>query len=82
MIELLSPDLLTPQASIFALLRVIFTRKFVVPEIYDLTEKVSEIEVTRQVHKRQRLEDAGTQGRGGGLLRTLILISNLEKILR
>ncbi|KDR69878.1 hypothetical protein GALMADRAFT_255731 [Galerina marginata CBS 339.88] len=50
LIELLSPDLEEPerQASVFTLLRAIVARKFVVPEIYDLMEKVSEVSVTSQ----------------------------------
>ena len=50
LIELLTPDLEDPtrQASIFTLLRAIVARKFVVPEIYDLMEKVSEVAVTSQ----------------------------------
>ena len=57
LIELLSPDLEEPtrQASIFALLRAIVARKFVVPEIYDLMEKVSEIAVTSQSPQVQEL---------------------------
>ena len=57
LIELLSPDLEEPtrQASIFALLRAIVARKFVVPEIYDLMGKVSEIAVTSQSPQVQEL---------------------------
>ena len=57
LIELLSPDLEDPtrQASIFALLRAIVARKFIVPEIYDLMGKVSEIAVTSQSPQVQEL---------------------------
>jgi U3 small nucleolar RNA-associated protein 20 len=57
LIELLSPDLEEPtrQASIFALLRAIVARKFVVPEIYDLMGKVSEIAVTSHSPQVQEL---------------------------
>ena len=57
LIEFLSPDLEEPtrQASIFALLRAIVARKFVVPEIYDLMGKVSEIAVTSQSPQVQEL---------------------------
>jgi U3 small nucleolar RNA-associated protein 20 len=57
LIELLSPDLedSTRQASIFALLRAIVARKFIVPEIYDLMGKVSEIAVTSQSPQVQEL---------------------------
>jgi U3 small nucleolar RNA-associated protein 20 len=57
LIELLSPDLEEPtrQASVFALLRAIVARKFVVPEIYDLMAKVSEVAVTSQSPQVQEL---------------------------
>ncbi|PPQ91255.1 hypothetical protein CVT25_006372 [Psilocybe cyanescens] len=57
LIELLSPDLEEPsrQASVFTLLRAIITRKFIVPEIYDLMEKVSEVSVTSQSTQVQEL---------------------------
>lgn len=57
LIELLSPDLEdhTRQASVFTLLRAIVTRKFIVPEIYDLMEKVSEVSVTSQSPQVQEL---------------------------
>ena len=50
LLDLLSPDLEDPsrQASVFSMLRAIVSRKFVVPEIYDLMDKVSEIMVTNQ----------------------------------
>lgn len=57
LIEVLSPDLEEParQASVFAMLRAIVSRKFVVPEIYDIMEKVSEIMVTNQSTQVQEL---------------------------
>ncbi|PPR05452.1 hypothetical protein CVT24_008221 [Panaeolus cyanescens] len=57
LLELVSPDLEEPsrQAAVFALLRAIVARKFVVPEIYDLMEKVSEIAVTSQSPQVQEL---------------------------
>ena len=57
LIELLSPDLEDPsrQASVFTLLRSIVARKLVVPEIYDLMEKVSEVSVTSQSAQVQEL---------------------------
>ncbi|OBZ65821.1 U3 small nucleolar RNA-associated protein 20 [Grifola frondosa] len=42
-------------AAVFAMLRAIVARKFVVPEIYDLMEKVSEIMVTSQSPQVQEL---------------------------
>ncbi|KAF8901183.1 armadillo-type protein, partial [Gymnopilus junonius] len=57
LLELLSPDLEEPerQAPVFTLLRAIVARKFVVPEIYDLMQKVSEISVTSQSTQVQEL---------------------------
>ncbi|KAG5642515.1 hypothetical protein DXG03_002616 [Asterophora parasitica] len=57
LLELLSPDLEDPdrQASVFTMLRAIVARKFVVPEIYDLMDKVSEIMVTSQSTQVQEL---------------------------
>jgi U3 small nucleolar RNA-associated protein 20 len=57
LLELLSPDLEEPsrQASVFTMLRAIVARKFVVPEIYDLMDKVSEIMVTNQSPSVQEL---------------------------
>ncbi|GJE97349.1 DRIM domain-containing protein [Phanerochaete sordida] len=50
LLELLSPDLEEParQAAVFTMLKAIVARKFVVPEIYDLMDRVSEIMVTSQ----------------------------------
>ncbi|KAG9319003.1 armadillo-type protein [Chiua virens] len=56
LLELLAPDLEEPtrQASVFALLRAIVARKFVVPELYDLMTVVSSILVTSQsAHTRE-----------------------------
>ena len=49
-LEIISPDLeeTDRQASIFSILRSIVSRKFVVPEIYDLMGSVSSIMVTSQ----------------------------------
>ena len=57
LLELLAPDLEEPgrQASVFAMLRAIVARKFIVPEIYDLMEQVSEIMVTSQSPQVQEL---------------------------
>lgn len=57
LLEMLSPDLEEParQAAVFAMLRAIVARKFVVPEIYDLMDKVSEIMVTNQSYQVQEL---------------------------
>ena len=57
LLELLSPDLEEPerQASVFTMLRAIVARKFVVPEIYDLMDRVSEIMVTNQSPQVQEL---------------------------
>ncbi|KAG6840218.1 hypothetical protein C0991_008139 [Blastosporella zonata] len=57
LLELVAPDLEDPerQASVFTMLRAIVSRKFVVPEIYDLMDKVSEIMVTSQSTQVQEL---------------------------
>ncbi|KAJ7158771.1 armadillo-type protein [Mycena filopes] len=57
LLELLTPDLEEPsrQASVFAMLRAIVARKFVVPEIYDVMDKVSDIMVTSQSPQVQEL---------------------------
>ncbi|TFK50804.1 hypothetical protein OE88DRAFT_1680621 [Heliocybe sulcata] len=57
LLELLSPDLEEPsrQPAVFAMLRAIVARKFVVPEIYDVMDKVSEIMVTSQSPQVQEL---------------------------
>ncbi|KAM6502751.1 Armadillo-type fold [Amanita muscaria] len=57
LLELLIPDIEEPsrQASVFAMLRAIVARKFVVPEIYDAMTKVAEIMVTSQSMQVQEL---------------------------
>ncbi|KAF9461849.1 armadillo-type protein [Collybia nuda] len=57
LLELLSPDIEEPsrQASVFTMLRAIVARKFVVPEIYDIMDKVSEVMVTSQSPQVQEL---------------------------
>ncbi|KAJ7475832.1 armadillo-type protein [Mycena latifolia] len=57
LLELLTPDLEEPdrQASVFIMLRAIVGRKFVVPEIYDVMEKVADIMVTSQSPQVQEL---------------------------
>ncbi|KAK2463026.1 hypothetical protein APHAL10511_004681 [Amanita phalloides] len=57
LLELLMPDIEEPsrQASVFTMLRSIVARKFVVPEIYDVMEKVSEVMVTSQSPQVQEL---------------------------
>lgn len=57
LLGLISPDLddQSRQAPAFALLKAIVARKFVVPEIYDLMERVSEISVTSQSPHVQEL---------------------------
>ncbi|PBK92675.1 hypothetical protein ARMGADRAFT_967204 [Armillaria gallica] len=57
LLEVLSPDLEEPsrQTTVFTMLRAIVSRKFVVPEIYDLMEKVSETMVASQSPQVQEL---------------------------
>ncbi|KAH9921372.1 armadillo-type protein [Amylocystis lapponica] len=57
LLELLSPDLEDPtrQGSVFTMLRAIVARKFVVPEIYDMMDKVSEVMVMSQSPQVQEL---------------------------
>ncbi|KAF8622933.1 hypothetical protein AX15_006611 [Amanita polypyramis BW_CC] len=57
LLELLSPDIEEPsrQTSVFTMLRAIVARKFIVPEIYDVMEKVSEVMVTGQSTQVQEL---------------------------
>lgn len=57
LLELLAPDLEDHerQAAVFAMLRAIVARKFVVPEIYDVMDKVSEVMVTNQSKQVQEL---------------------------
>ncbi len=57
LLELLAPDLEDPtrQAAVFTMLRAIIARRFVVPEIYDIMDKVAEIMVTSQSAQVQEL---------------------------
>jgi U3 small nucleolar RNA-associated protein 20 len=57
LLEVLAPDLEEKdrQVAVFALLRAIVSRKFVVPEIYDIMDKVAEIMVTNQSAEVQEL---------------------------
>ncbi|KAI0333223.1 hypothetical protein GY45DRAFT_1319830 [Cubamyces sp. BRFM 1775] len=57
LLELLAPDLEEPerQAAVFTMLRAIIARRFVVPEIYDIMDKVAEIMVTNQSPQVQEL---------------------------
>lgn len=57
LLELLTPDLEEPsrQAAVFTMLRAIIARRFVVPEIYDIVDKVAEIMVTNQSPSVQEL---------------------------
>lgn len=56
-LDMIGPDLEEPdrQTSVFMMLRAIVSRKFVVPEIYDMMDKVSEIMVTNQSQQVQEL---------------------------
>ncbi|EJF56189.1 hypothetical protein DICSQDRAFT_71986 [Dichomitus squalens LYAD-421 SS1] len=57
LLELLTPDLEEPcrQAAVFTMLRAIVARRFVVPEIYDIMDKVADIMVTSQSPSVQEL---------------------------
>ncbi|KAF8514623.1 armadillo-type protein [Gautieria morchelliformis] len=57
LLEILTPDLEEPnrQSAVFALLRAIVSRKFVVAEIYDIMDKVAEIMVTNQAGQVREL---------------------------
>jgi U3 small nucleolar RNA-associated protein 20 len=57
LLEIISPDIEDPsrQTTLFGLLRAIISRKFVVADIYDLMERVSEIMVTSQSANVQEL---------------------------
>ncbi|KZV69813.1 hypothetical protein PENSPDRAFT_753100 [Peniophora sp. CONT] len=50
LIQLIGPDLEEPerQSAVFAMLRAIVGRRFVVPEIYDMMDRVAEVAVTSQ----------------------------------
>ena len=57
LLEVIEPDLEEPsrQSAIFTLLRSIVGRQFVVPEIYDLMERVSSVMITSQSTHVQQL---------------------------
>jgi len=57
LLEVISPDLEQPdrQSAIFTILRAVVARRFVVPEIYDLMDRVSSIMVTSQSTHVQEL---------------------------
>lgn len=57
LLELITPDIEDPnrQAAVFAMLRAIVAKKFVVPEIYDVMDKVAEVMVTSQSSQVQEL---------------------------
>lgn len=57
LLDILIPDIEESerQVAVFALLRAIVARKFVVPEIYDVMQKVAEIMVTNQSKQVQEL---------------------------
>jgi len=57
LLEVMSPDLEEPerQVAVFALLRALLARKFVVPEIYDMMEQVARVMVTSQSQQVQEL---------------------------
>ena len=57
LLEVMSPDLEEPerQLAVFALLRALIARKFVVPEIYDMMEQVAGVMVTSQSPQVQEL---------------------------
>ena len=57
LLEVLTPDLEKPErpSAAFSILRAIVSRKFVVPEIYDLMHKVSEILITSRSTQVQEL---------------------------
>ena len=57
LLEVISPDLEEPerQVAVFALLRALVARKFVVPEIYDMMEQVAGVMVTSQSPQVQEL---------------------------
>ncbi|KAH7099278.1 armadillo-type protein [Auriculariales sp. MPI-PUGE-AT-0066] len=57
LLELVGPDLEEHerQASVFAILRAIISRKFIVPEIYDIMDRVAVVMVTSQSPQVQEL---------------------------
>ncbi|EIW69152.1 hypothetical protein TREMEDRAFT_71796 [Tremella mesenterica DSM 1558] len=57
LVEIITPDLEDPsrQSAIFTILRSVVGRQFVIPEIYDLMERVSSIMVTSQAVQVQEM---------------------------
>lgn len=57
LLELCGPDIeeTNRQSASFAVLKAIVSRKFVVPEIYDLMEKIAEVMITSQSPQTQEL---------------------------
>ncbi|KAI0316098.1 armadillo-type protein [Amylostereum chailletii] len=55
LLELVGPDLEEPsrQGAVFALLRAVVARQLVVPEVYDLMDRVAEVAVTSQSQNAQ-----------------------------
>ena len=90
LLELLTPDLEEPsrQASVFTMLRAIIARRFVVPEIYDVMDKVAEIMVTNQSPSVQELARGALlqflldypQGKGRLKNQMTFLVKNLSYV--
>lgn len=90
LLELLAPDLEEPnrQATVFTMLRAIIARRFVVPEIYDLMDKVAEIMVTNQSPQVQELSRGAMlqflldypQGKGRLKNQMTFLVKNLSYV--
>ncbi|KAI0359462.1 hypothetical protein OH77DRAFT_1472682 [Trametes cingulata] len=90
LLELLSPDLEEPerQAAVFTMLRAIVARRFVVPEIYDIMDKVAEIMVTNQSPQVQELCRGALlqflldypQGKGRLKKQMMFLVKNLSYV--
>ncbi|KAI0644852.1 armadillo-type protein [Trametes meyenii] len=90
LLELLAPDLEEPdrQAAVFTMLRAIIARRFVVPEIYDVMDKVAEIMVTNQSSQVQELSRGALlqflldypQGKGRLKNQMTFLVKNLSYV--
>ncbi|PIL29525.1 hypothetical protein GSI_08333 [Ganoderma sinense ZZ0214-1] len=90
LLELVTPDLEEPsrQAAVFTVLRAIIARRFVVPEIYDIMEKVAEIMVTNQSSSVQELARGALlqflldypQGKGRLKNQMTFLVKNLSYV--
>ncbi|KAI0364814.1 hypothetical protein BV20DRAFT_955431 [Pilatotrama ljubarskyi] len=90
LLELLAPDLEEPerQAAVFTMLRAIVARRFVVPEIYDVMDKVAEIMVTNQSPQVQELCRGALlqflldypQGKGRLRNQMMFLVKNLSYV--